>query len=94
MFRGALARAGVFAAIIACLVVLEALSLAGEARPGQSGQASSAVTVIGYGGFLAGPAIIGGAAELTDLRLALGLVVVAGIGIAGIGQWLVRGLSR
>lgn len=71
-----------------------ALSLAGEARPGQSGQASSAVTVIGYGGFVVGPAIIGGVAQLTDLRLALGLVVVAAIGIAAIGQWLVRGVSR
>jgi MFS family permease len=71
-----------------------ALSLAGEARPGQSGQASSAVTVVGYSGFLVGPAIIGGVAELTDLRLALGLVVIAGIGIAGIGQWLVRSVSR
>lgn len=71
-----------------------ALSLAGEARPGQSGQASSAVTVIGYGGFLVGPAVIGGVAELTDLRLALGVVVLAAIGIGGIGQWLVRGVSR
>jgi MFS family permease len=71
-----------------------ALSLAGEARPGQSGQASSAVTVIGYSGFLIGPAIIGGVAQVTDLRLALGLVVIAGIGIAAIGQWLVRAVSR
>ena len=71
-----------------------ALSLAGEARPGQSGQASSAVTVIGYSGFVVGPAIIGGVAQLSDLRLALGLVVIAGIGIAGIGQALVRGVSR
>jgi MFS family permease len=71
-----------------------ALSLAGEARPGQSGQASSAVTVIGYSGFVVGPAIIGGIAQLTDLRLALGLVVLASIGIAGIGQWLARGVSR
>jgi MFS family permease len=71
-----------------------ALSLAGEARPGQSGQASSAVTVIGYSGFLVGPAIVGGVAQVTDLRLALGLVVIAAIGIGGIGQWLVRGVSR
>jgi MFS family permease len=71
-----------------------ALSLAGEARPGQSGQASSAVTVIGYSGFVVGPAIIGGVAQVTNLRQALGLVVLAGLGIAGIGQWLVRGISR
>jgi MFS family permease len=67
-----------------------ALSIAGDARPGRSGQASSAVTVVGYSGFLVGPGIIGGVAELTDLRLALGVVVVAGLGIAGIGQWLMR----
>jgi MFS family permease len=71
-----------------------ALSIAGDARPGRSGQASSAVTVVGYSGFLVGPAIIGGVAELTDLRLALGVVVVAGIGIAGIGQWLVGSAPR
>lgn len=71
-----------------------ALSIAGDARPGRSGQASSAVTVVGYSGFLVGPAIIGGLAEVTDLRIALGVVVIAGLGIAGIGQWLVRSVSR
>jgi hypothetical protein len=33
MFRGALARAGVFVAIVACLVLVEALSVASELRP-------------------------------------------------------------
>jgi rare lipoprotein A (RlpA)-like double-psi beta-barrel protein len=33
MFRGALARAGVFALLVACLVFLEALTLANEVRP-------------------------------------------------------------
>jgi MFS family permease len=65
-----------------------ALSLAGDSRPGESGRASSAVTVVGYSGFLVGPALIGGVAELAGLRVGLGLVALAGLGIAAIGQGL------
>lgn len=39
MFRGALGRAGVFALLVACLVLLEALSLANEVRPSSVAQA-------------------------------------------------------
>ena len=65
-----------------------ALSLAGDSRPGESGRASSAVTVVGYSGFLVGPALIGGVAEVAGLRLGLGVVALAGLGIAAIGQVL------
>lgn len=39
MFRGALGRAGVFALLVACLVLLQALSLANEVRPRSVAQA-------------------------------------------------------
>lgn len=41
------------------------------------GTAIAAVATTGYTGFLAGPPLIGFAAEVTSLRLALGLVVLA-----------------
>jgi hypothetical protein len=40
----------------------------------QAGVALAAVTTLGYLGFLAGPPLIGLAAEVTSLPLALGLV--------------------
>ena len=40
------------------------------------------ITVIGYAGFLIGPALIGGLAELTDLRTALSTILFAGLAIA------------
>lgn len=43
--------------------------------PGVSpGQAISTVTTVGYLGFLIGPPLIGWVAELTSLRVALGIV--------------------
>ena len=58
-----------------------ALSLAGDMFPERAGVASSVVTTLGYVGFLLGPALVGALAELFDLRLALGLVVLAGVSI-------------
>jgi MFS family permease len=47
-----------------------------------SAHALAAVTTLGYLGFLAGPPVIGAAAELASLRIALGLVVLATLAIA------------
>jgi MFS family permease len=58
------------------------LSAAGRARGVASGAALAAVTAVGYSGFLAGPPVIGFAAQLTSLRLALGIVAVLGATIA------------
>ncbi len=44
-----------------------------------TGPALAAVSALGYLGFLAGPPLIGGIAELTTLRLACALLVLAGV---------------
>ena len=40
------------------------------------GQAVASVATVGYGGFLAGPPVLGWVAELTSLRLILALIVL------------------
>ena len=60
-------------------VVPIAFSVAGDLAPGRAGAAISAVTTLGYGGFLLGPVIVGGLAEVFGLRLALGTIAVAGV---------------
>ena len=64
------------------------LSLAGEAGAGRAGQASAVITTLGYSGFLFGPALIGGVAQATSLRLALETVALAGLGVLVIGLWI------
>jgi MFS family permease len=59
-------------------IVPVAFSLAGDVAPGRAGAAISVVTTLGYGGFLLGPVIVGGLAELLGLRAALGTIAVAG----------------
>lgn len=59
-------------------VVPIAFSVAGDLAPGRAGAAISVVTTLGYGGFLMGPVLVGGLAELFGLRLALGAIAVAG----------------
>ncbi|WP_143527968.1 MFS transporter [Rubrobacter xylanophilus] len=63
------------------LVVPVAFSLAGELSPGRAGAGISVVTTLGYGGFLVGPVIVGGMAELVGLRLALGAIAASGVAI-------------
>jgi MFS family permease len=49
-------------------------------QPGvATGPALAAVSTIGYTGFLAGPALVGGLAQLTSLRAACGLFVLCGL---------------
>jgi hypothetical protein len=62
--------------------VVPTLFRAGADQPGVStGPALAAVTSLGYLGFLAGPPIIGGVAQLTSLRFATGLMVLAGVSV-------------
>ena len=55
-----------------------AITAAGRVPGVASGSALTAVTTVGYAGFLAGPPIIGLVSEVSSLRLALGLVAVLG----------------
>ena len=60
--------------------VVPTLFRAGAGEPGVStGPALAVVSSLGYLGFLAGPPLIGGVAQLTSLRLACGLMAVAGL---------------
>jgi Major Facilitator Superfamily len=60
--------------------VVPTLFRAGADQPGVStGPALAAVTSLGYLGFLGGPPLIGGVAQLTSLRLACGVMVLAGL---------------
>ncbi|MEO8511801.1 MAG: MFS transporter [Chloroflexota bacterium] len=55
-----------------------AISMAGTLHGG-GGQSAATVMTLGYAGFLVGPALIGGIAGLTSLRLALLVVAAAGL---------------
>jgi hypothetical protein len=58
--------------------VVPTLFRAGANEPGvPTGPALAAVASLGYTGFLAGPPMIGGLAQLTSLRLACGLLALA-----------------
>ena len=60
--------------------VIPTLFRAGADQPGvRTGPALAAVSSLGYLGFLAGPPLIGAVAQLTSLRLACGVLVLAGM---------------
>jgi hypothetical protein len=60
--------------------VVPTLFRAGADQPGTStGPALAAVSSLGYLGFLGGPPLIGGVAQLTSLRLAAVIMVLAGL---------------
>jgi MFS family permease len=60
--------------------VVPTLFRAGADEPGVStGPALAVVGSLGYLGFLAGPPLIGGVAQLSSLRLACGLLALAGL---------------
>lgn len=58
------------------------LSAAGRVRGVAAGSALAAVTAVGYTGFLAGPPLIGFAAQAAGLRAALGIIAILGVAIA------------
>ncbi len=64
------------------VVAPTAYSLVGDVAAEQAGAASSVLTTVGYSGYLLGPVLVGGIAELVGLQLALSTIVVAGVGIA------------
>lgn len=58
----------------------------GRLEPEAPGRGIAAVTSLGYAGFLAGPPLIGFAAEVTSLPMALGLTVIAALVIAAFAR--------
>src|SRR5215212_8938516 len=60
-------------------VVPIAFSVAGDFAPERAGAAISVLTTLGYGGFLLGPVIVGGLAEILGLRIALGIILLSGL---------------
>ena len=58
-----------------------AYSAGGDLAPERAGAAVSVVTSFGYGGFLLGPVLVGGLAEVLGLRAALGVVALCGLAI-------------
>jgi MFS family permease len=60
-------------------VVPIAFSAAGHLAPERAGAAISVLTTLGYGGFLLGPVIVGGLAEVLGLRIALGIIALSGL---------------
>ena len=56
-----------------------AFTLAGTHAPNRANEASTIVTVTSYAGLIAGPVLIGGIAELTNLKIALSSIAVVGI---------------
>ncbi|MBB6099844.1 MFS family permease [Deinobacterium chartae] len=63
--------------------------------PGISpGAGLASVATLGYGGFLLGPAMIGGLSELLGLRLALAVLVALALGIVFLSGTLRRGAAH
>ena len=75
-------------------VVPIAFSVAGDLAPARAGAAISVVTTLGYGGFLLGPVIVGGLAELFGLRTALGTIAVAGVTILALATRVGTGRKK
>ena len=69
-------------------VVPVTLSLAGRSAPGRSGQAVATTTAAGYGAFIVSPLTIGLLAQATNLRAALGLLILTSLSISGLAiRW-------
>jgi predicted MFS family arabinose efflux permease len=72
---------GCFGAGLSCIVP-QVFSAAGHRDPARAGQAISRVASLGYAGFLSGPVLIGGAAELVGLPTALAVPAVLALFVA------------
>jgi predicted MFS family arabinose efflux permease len=73
---------GCFGAGLSCIAP-QAFSAAGNRHPDRAGAALARVASLGYLGFLTGPVLIGGAAELIGLPRALVIPVLLAVFVAG-----------
>ena len=81
-----LAGIGVLATGLGIAVLFPLTLRAAAAQPGGSGPAIAAVSSLGYIGFVVGPPLIGGLAELVSLRAGLLVVVVVCVAAAALGS--------
>ena len=72
---------GVFGAGLSCIAPL-VFSAAGNRAPDRAGRAIARVASLGWIGFLVGPIVIGGVAELTGLGPALAIPVLLALFVA------------
>lgn len=72
---------GCFGAGLSCIVP-QVFSAAGRRDPAQAGKALARVASLGYVGFLSGPVLIGGAAELIGLPRALAIPALLALFVA------------
>jgi fucose permease len=78
---GGLAGFAALGAGLSCIVP-QVFSAAGNADPARAGRNLARVAGLGYLGLVSGPVLIGGAAGLIGLPLALGIPVLLAIGVA------------
>ncbi len=62
------------------------VTTAGRMTAGTAGAAIAAIATLGHAGYIAGPPLVGLLANAVTLRVALGLIVVAGLAIAAGGR--------
>lgn len=89
---GAVAGFALFGAGLSCTFP-QLVSAAGHADPARPGSMIARVAGSGYAGGLTGPVVIGAAASLTSLPLALGIPVLLA-GIIGVSARAVRPIGR
>jgi hypothetical protein len=65
-----------------CTVIPMTISVAGTIAPGRSAGAVAQVGAMGYGGLVLGPVVIGFLADVSSLRVGLGVAAVLGLLIA------------
>jgi fucose permease len=80
-----LAAVGLLATGLGIAVLFPLTLRAAAAQPGGSGPAIAAVSSFGYVGFVVGPPLIGGIAEIVSLRAALLIVLVTCVAAAALG---------
>ena len=77
-----------FALVGLGIAVLVPLALSAGANLGASGTALTLVLVVGYAGSIAGPAMIGNAADRIGLRVAMGIPLAAALVIIALARSL------
>jgi MFS family permease len=77
------ARAGfALTGLAICTVIPTTISVAGTIASGRSSAAVAQVGAMGYGGLVLGPVVIGFLADVSSLRVGLGVAIVLGLVIA------------